>query len=168
MLLVTLYSTGILAKRGYLFDRGQCHKNTPTTKARARITNAIISSTATRLIPPNQHRARAPTVGRQDDCRKSEYFECGCHRLYPPHCLPVERATYCWLLRMWCSLVSPPTSSMHRDRPGRFTDLLEEKSECRTNQADQHTETEHAHIADQRTLLLHYPVENGARIFLLP
>ena len=52
---------------------------------------------------------------------------------------------------------------MHRDRPGRFTDLLEEKNECRTSQADQHAKTKTIHIAQQRTLLLENAVKNCER-----
>ena len=54
---------------------------------------------------------------------------------------------------------------MHRHGTSRFADLLEEKSECRTNQADQDTETETVDIAEERALLLQDAVENGGRFF---
>src|SRR6267378_1756288 len=74
-----------------------------------------------------------------------------------------QTANYCWLLRMWCSLVSPPTSSMRRGGAGWFADFLEQKSERRTNQADQDTETESVDIAEERTLLLEHAVKNSER-----
>ena len=49
---------------------------------------------------------------------------------------------------------------MHRDGSGGFVYLLEEKSECRTNQANQHAETKSVDIAEERTLLLKDAVEN--------
>ena len=55
---------------------------------------------------------------------------------------------------------------MHRDGAGWFADLLEEKSERRTNQADQDTETEAVDIAEERTLLLQDAIENGGRFFI--
>src|SRR6266550_3986100 len=64
---------------------------------------------------------------------------------------------------MWCSLVSPPTSSMGGDRADWFADFLEEKCERRTNQADQDTETKTVDVAEQRALLLQDAVENGGR-----
>src|SRR5438309_8997127 len=64
---------------------------------------------------------------------------------------------------MWCSLVSPPTSSMRRDGARWFADFLEEKSECRTNQTDQHADTKTVDVAQERTLLLEDAVENCQR-----
>src|SRR5690349_15147176 len=55
----------------------------------------------------------------------------------------------------------PP--SMRRDGAGWFADFLEQKSERRTNQADQHTETKTVDVAEQRALLLKNAVENGGR-----
>ena len=52
---------------------------------------------------------------------------------------------------------------MGRDGAGRFADFLEEKSERRTNQADQHAETKTVDIAEERTLLLKDAVENCER-----
>src|SRR6266478_1344679 len=64
---------------------------------------------------------------------------------------------------MWCSLVSPPTSSMRRDGAGWFADFLEQKSERRTNQADQYAETKSVNVTEKRTLLLKDVVENCER-----
>src|SRR5256885_17231340 len=64
---------------------------------------------------------------------------------------------------MWCALVSLPTSSMGRDGAGWFADFLEQKSERRTNQADQDAETESVDIAEERTLLLEHAVKNSER-----
>src|SRR5437660_12585164 len=64
---------------------------------------------------------------------------------------------------MWCSLVSPPTSSMGRDGTDRFTYLLEQKSERRTNQADQYAETKSVNVTEKRTLLLKDVIENCER-----
>src|SRR5690349_6713314 len=61
------------------------------------------------------------------------------------------------------SLVSPPTSSMRRDGAGWFADFLEQKSESRTNQADQYAETKTVDVAEQRALLLKNTEENGGR-----
>ena len=52
---------------------------------------------------------------------------------------------------------------MRRDGAGWFADFLEQKSERRTNQADQDTETETVDIAEERALLLQDAVENGGR-----
>src|SRR5205823_3245166 len=49
------------------------------------------------------------------------------------------------------------------DGTGRFAGLLEEKSECRTNQADQHADTKTVDVAQERTLLLEDAVENCQR-----
>ena len=54
---------------------------------------------------------------------------------------------------------------MRRDGAGWFADFLEQKSERRTNQADQDTETETVDIAEERALLLQDAVENGGRFF---
>ena len=54
---------------------------------------------------------------------------------------------------------------MDRDGGGWFADFLEEKSERRTNQADQGTETETVNIAEERALLLEDAVENSGRFF---
>src|SRR5437868_11524214 len=64
---------------------------------------------------------------------------------------------------MWCSLVSPPTSSMCRDRADWFADFLEEKCERRTNQTDQYAETKSVNVTEKRTLLLEDAVENCQR-----
>src|SRR5438309_2075839 len=64
---------------------------------------------------------------------------------------------------MWCSLVSPPTSSMRRDRADWLADFLEQKCERRTNQADQHADTKTVDVAQERTLLLEDAVENCQR-----
>src|SRR5438132_9484623 len=64
---------------------------------------------------------------------------------------------------MWCSLVSPPTSSMCRDRADWFADFLEEKCERRTNQTDQYAETKSVNVTEQRTLLLKDVIENCER-----
>src|SRR5206468_660565 len=64
---------------------------------------------------------------------------------------------------MWCALVSPPTSSMRRHGAGLFADFLEQKSERRTNQADQHADTKSVDIAEERTLLLQHAVKNSER-----
>src|SRR6266436_2497851 len=64
---------------------------------------------------------------------------------------------------MWCALVSPPTSSMRRYGAGLFADFLEQKSERRTNQADQHADTKTVDVAQERTLLLEDAVENCER-----
>src|ERR1700757_3008824 len=53
--------------------------------------------------------------------------------------------------------------SMCCDGAGWFSDFLEQKSERRTNQADQDTETETVDVAEQRALLLKNAVENGGR-----
>src|SRR6478735_8061456 len=74
--------------------------------------------------------------------------------------LRLERATYRWLLRVWCSLVSPPTSSMGRDGTGWFADFLEQKSERSTDKADQHAETKPVNVTQQRALLLEDAVKN--------
>src|SRR5256886_10229025 len=52
---------------------------------------------------------------------------------------------------------------MGRDGTGRFTYLLKQKSQRRTNQADQYTETKTVDVAEQRALLLQDAVENGGR-----
>src|SRR4029077_4640991 len=62
-----------------------------------------------------------------------------------------------------CGSVHDLASLVHRDGTGRFADLLEAKSECRTNQADQHTETKAVDIAEERTLLLEHAVKNCER-----
>src|SRR2546423_14493012 len=54
---------------------------------------------------------------------------------------------------------------MGRDGAGWFADFLEQKSERRTNQADQDTEPESVDIAEQRTLLLKDVIENCERFF---
>src|SRR6476659_552092 len=54
---------------------------------------------------------------------------------------------------------------MRCDGAGWFADFLEQKSERRTNQADQDTETETVDIAEERALLLQDTVENGGRFF---
>ena len=54
---------------------------------------------------------------------------------------------------------------MRRDGAGWFADFLEQKSERRTNQADQDTETETVDIAEERALLLQDAIENGGRLF---
>src|SRR5437016_12119388 len=64
---------------------------------------------------------------------------------------------------MWRSLVSPPTSSMGRDGAGWFDDVLEQKSERRTNQTDQYAETKSVNVTEKRTLLLEDAVENCHR-----
>src|SRR5438034_795045 len=64
---------------------------------------------------------------------------------------------------MWCSLVSPPTSSMCRDRADWFADFLEEKCERRTNQTDQYAETKSVNVTEKRTLLLKDAIENCER-----
>src|SRR5438309_4917009 len=65
---------------------------------------------------------------------------------------------------MWCALVSPPTSSMRRHGAGLFADFLEQKSERRTNQADQHADTKSVDIAEERTLPLEHAVKNSERL----
>src|SRR5882762_8059575 len=85
-----------------------------------------------------------------------------CARTWSCH-LRLEHATYCWLLRMWCSLVSPPTSSMCRDRAGWFADFLEQQRDRGANHTDQDTEPESVDIAEQRTLLLKDAIENRER-----
>ena len=54
---------------------------------------------------------------------------------------------------------------MGRDGTGWFADFLEQKSERRTYEANQDTETETVDIAEERTLLLQDAVENGGRFF---
>ena len=54
---------------------------------------------------------------------------------------------------------------MRRDGASWFADFLEQKSERRTNQADQDTETETVDIAEEQALLLQDAVENGGRFF---
>src|SRR5438270_7444696 len=66
---------------------------------------------------------------------------------------------------MWCSIVSSPTSSMGGDGAGWFADFLEQKSERRTNQADQHADTKTVDVAQERTLLLKDVIENCERFF---
>src|SRR6266480_6378236 len=52
---------------------------------------------------------------------------------------------------------------MRRDGAGWFADFLEQKSERRTNQADQHADTKSVDIAEERTLLLEHAVKNSER-----
>src|SRR5437667_12662717 len=52
---------------------------------------------------------------------------------------------------------------MRRDGAGWFADFLEQKSERRTNQADQHADTKTVDVAQERTLLLEDAVENCQR-----
>ena len=52
---------------------------------------------------------------------------------------------------------------MRRDGARWFADFLEEKSECRTNQADQDADTKTVDVAQERTLLLEDAVENCQR-----
>ena len=52
---------------------------------------------------------------------------------------------------------------MGRDGAGWFADFLEQKSEPRTYEAHQDTETETVDIAEERALLLQDAVENGGR-----
>jgi len=52
---------------------------------------------------------------------------------------------------------------MGRDGTGRFTYLLKQKSQRRTNQADQYTETKTVDVAEQRALLLQDAIENCER-----
>ena len=54
---------------------------------------------------------------------------------------------------------------MRRDGAGWFADFLEQKSESRTYEADQDTETETVDIAEERALLLQDAIENGGRFF---
>src|SRR6266481_3642421 len=55
----------------------------------------------------------------------------------------------------------PP--SMRRDGAGWFADFLEQKSERRTNQADQYAETKSVDVTEKRTLLLQDVIENCER-----
>src|SRR6266481_6391466 len=66
---------------------------------------------------------------------------------------------------MWRSLVSPPTSSMGRDRTSRLGDLLEQQRDRGANHTDQDTEPESVDIAEQRSLLLKHVIENCERFF---
>ena len=52
---------------------------------------------------------------------------------------------------------------MGGDGAGWFADFLEQKSERRTNQADQHADTKTVDVAQERTLLLEDAVENCQR-----
>ena len=52
---------------------------------------------------------------------------------------------------------------MRRDRTGWFADFLEQKSEPRTNQADQYAETKSVNVTEKRTLLLKDVIENCER-----
>ena len=54
---------------------------------------------------------------------------------------------------------------MGRDGASWFADFLEQKSEPRTYEADQDTETETVSIAEERALLLQDAIENGGRLF---
>src|SRR5947208_16770837 len=64
---------------------------------------------------------------------------------------------------MWCSLFSPPTSSMGRDRTSRLGDLLEQQRDRGANHTDKDTEPESVDIAEKRTLLLKDVIENCER-----
>src|SRR6266513_6249477 len=75
---------------------------------------------------------RFPTPAADRSLRTQSNFRCvretAAHRPRTWSChLRLEHATYCWLVRMWRSLVSPPTSSMGRDGAGWFADFLEQK-----------------------------------------
>jgi len=114
---------------------------------------------------------RFPTPAADRSLRTQSNFRCvretAAHRPRTWSChLRLEHATYCWLVRMWRSLVSPPTSSMRRGGAGWFADFLEQKSERRTNQADQHADAKTVDVAQERTLLLEDAVKKLRAIFL--